>query len=480
MWRTATLVDQRRSMSPSNQSADLRWGYFAQVLNIGSGLLLLPFVVHYLPTEQVGLWFVFITLGALAQLLEFGFQPTVARNTVYVYAGARTLAATGMPVNLHNARQPHLPLLTELIHACKLIYRIVALLASLALLIGGSIYVGVLAKGLQEPLPIIIAWVMYAVGTLANFYFGYANALLQGRGDVTLANKTLIASRAGLLTLGLVGLVCGLGLPGLGGAMLVSCVIGRWLAMRYLRRDSSMRSALENRATPSRVIARTMWHNASRLGVVQVSAFLIQRANVLVASSFLGLAAAANYGLTVTILMTLSNVAMAVLQIRLPALTRARTTNDHVALRAMLGEVLLISWMLFAVGLILLVAAGNPLLALLAGKNALLPNLQLLIFGTILALEMNHSIAATFLTTRNAVPFLWPSIISGIATLLLSLALVNSWGVWGLIAAQGLVQLAFNNWRWPWIVQQELNSSWFELFAAGAKKLRSHFETRAA
>lgn len=480
MWKIAKLDERYRATRFSNQSADLWWGYLAQALNIGSGLLLLPFVVHYLPTEQVGLWFVFITLAALAQLLEFGFQPTVVRNTAYVYAGAHTLYATGMPVDLHNTGQPNLALLTELISACKLVYRTVALLATLVLLIGGSIYIDVLTEGLPDRLPIIIAWIMYAGGTLTNFYFGYASAVLQGRGDVNLANRTLIASRAGLLTLGVVGLVCGLGLPSLGGATLVSCVIGRWLAMQYLYRDSSMRSALKNRANPSLVIARTMWHNASRLGVVQVSAFLIQRGNVLVASSFLGLAAAASYGLTVTILMTLSNVAMAVLQIRLPALIRARTTNDDLLLREMFGEVLLISWILYTIGFILLLVAGNPLLAILAGKNALLPTPQLLIFGTILALEMNHSIAATFLTTRNTVPFLWPSVISGIATLLLSLTLVASWGVWGLIAAQGLVQLAFNNWRWPWMVQQELNSSWPTLFALGARKLRSHFETRAA
>jgi O-antigen/teichoic acid export membrane protein len=466
-------------MKSPSQGADLKWGYLAQFLNVGSGLLLLPFVVHHLPIEQVGLWFVFITLAALAQLLELGFQPTVARNTAYVYAGARTLSATGIPTDLHDSGQPHLPLITELIGACKLIYRTVALLASLALLIGGSIYISILAKELPDRLPIISAWIMYSAGTLANFYFGYANALLQGRGDVNLANKTIIASRMALLTLGLIVLGSGLGLPGLGGAMLVSCIIGRWLAMHYLRRDLSMRSALADRAPQSRAVARTMWHNASRLGVVQVSAFLIQRANVLVASSFLGLAAAASYGLVITILMTLSNVAMAVLQVRLPALTRARTKNDYGELRAMLGEVLLISWLLFTVGLIVLVVLGNPLLSLLAGKSALLPTLQLLLFGTILALEMNHSIAATFLTTRNAVPFLRPSVISGIATLALSLTLVHSWGVWGLIAAQGLVQLSFNNWRWPWMVQQELKSSWLELFVAGAKRLGSSFERRA-
>src|SRR6266567_8101153 len=69
---------------------DIYWGYAAQLLNVGAGLILLPVVVRYFSPEDVGLWFVFITLAGLAQLLEFGFQPTLARNTAYVYAGARS------------------------------------------------------------------------------------------------------------------------------------------------------------------------------------------------------------------------------------------------------------------------------------------------------------------------------------------------------------------------------------------------------
>lgn len=466
-------------MSSSVQRSDLQWGYLAQALNVGSGLLLLPFVVRFLPAEQVGLWFVFITLGALAQLLEFGFQPTVARNTAYVYAGARSLSTVGIPTGLAQGEQPNANLLVELIAACRLIYRTVASLAALALLGGGSLYIATLLHDDDARKGALIAWGMYAAGSIANFYFGYANALLQGRGDVTLANKVLIASRCGLLLLGLIALVLGLGLPGLGAAMLASCVIGRCLAMRYLRRNSAMADAMRLSTTSGRTAARTMWHNASRLGIVQVSAFLIQRANVLVASSSLGLASAASYGLTVTLLMTLSNVAMAVLQIRLPAMTRARTLDDSASARALFGEVLLLSWILFVSGLVLLLVAGNPLLTLLSGKAALLPTLPLLVFGVILALEMNHSIAATYLTTRNVVPFLWPSVLSGAATLGFSLWLVHEWQVWGLIAAQGLVQLAFNNWRWPVMARQELSASWSDLLCAGAKRLRSTFASRS-
>ena len=466
-------------MSTSANRTDLKWGYFAQALNIGSGLFLLPFVVIYLPVEQVGLWFVFITLGAFAYLLEFGFQPTVARNTTYVYAGARTLSTVGLPIGLEQGSTPHLPLLAELIAGSRFIYKIVAALIVLCLLCGGTLYITSLVHDKSYHHSALIAWWLYATGLIVNFYFGYVNAMLQGRGDVTLANKALIVARCVFLLMGLLGLFFGLGLIGLGVSMLLSSVIGRLIATRYLQSNAAMTAAIGMRNVSGRAVARIMWHNASRLGIVQVSAFLIQRANVLVAASFLGLVPAASYGLTVTVLMTLSGIATAILQIRLPAMTKARAINDGPEVKAIFGEVLLLSWTLFVGGLTLLYFVGNPLLNFLSGNAMFLPALPLLVLGLIFALEMNHSVAATYLTTRNTVPFLWASVFSGIATLGLSLWLAYGWQVWGLIVAQGIVQLAYNNWRWPIMARQDLNSPWVDIIKLGATRIASTLTPRS-
>lgn len=459
---------------------DLRWGYLAQLLNIGSGLILLPFVMLYLSIEQVGLWFVFITLGAFAYLLEFGFQPTVSRNTTYVFAGALNLPKAGLPYGFKHGGPPNVRLLAELIAGSRFIYRVVAALAVLVLICGGTFYICTLLEDKNYRDGALIGWWLYAIGLIINFYFGYVNALIQGRGDVTLVNKALITSRCFFITVGLVGLYLGLGLVGLGAAMLISSVVGRWLTWRYLRANVFMAEAMTLHEVSGPAVAKIMWHNASRLGIVQVNTFLIQRANILVAASFLGLAPAASYGLTVTLLITLSAVSMAVLPIRLPALTHARVVNDREGAKALFGEVLLLSWLLYIVGFALLFFAGNQLLYLFKEEAMLLPALSLFILGLIFALEMNHSIAATFLTTRNAVPFLWASIMSGIFIFCLSLWLVYEWQVWGLIASQGIVQLAYNNWRWPMMARQELKYSWKSILYSGVKRLQSSFVSRSS
>ncbi|HHH1715679.1 TPA: hypothetical protein ACPY4M_004563, partial [Yersinia enterocolitica] len=91
-------------------------------------------------------------------------------------------------------------------------------------------------------------------------------------------------------------------------------------------------------------------------------------------------------------------------------------------------------------------------------KLSFLPLNYLLILGLIYLLEMNHSICATIITSKNKVPFVFASLFSGGLIILLSIILSVhfKYGVLGLILAQGIVQLMYNNWKWPLMVYNEL------------------------
>jgi len=59
------------------------------------------------------------------------------------------------------------------------------------------------------------------------------------------------------------------------------------------------------------------------------------------------------------------------------------------------------------------------------------------------------------------VPFVGPALLSGLAVVLLSWIGVKygRFGLAWLIGSQFVVQLAYNNWKWPWLVYQELYST---------------------
>jgi len=120
---------------------------------------------------------------------------------------------------------------------------------------------------------------------------------------------------------------------------------------------------------------------------------------------------------------------------------------------------------LFSLGAALLILFGSPLLTII-GSNAVLPSTFILVlFSIIMLLEGNHSNFATFIVTGNSIPFVIPSLIAGAAIGIgsyLSLQF-TSLGIIGLVLVQGLTQIIYANWKWPFVVCREFNIS-FPLF----------------
>jgi O-antigen/teichoic acid export membrane protein len=81
---------------------DVLWNYAATFLQIAAQVLLFPFILRTLPRETVAVWMIFSTIIALVNLLDFGFNPSFARNVTYVFSGAKILKPAGFDINENN------------------------------------------------------------------------------------------------------------------------------------------------------------------------------------------------------------------------------------------------------------------------------------------------------------------------------------------------------------------------------------------
>src|SRR5262249_55697048 len=72
------------------------WSFLATALRFGWALFILPLVLRRVPPEELGLWYVFLSLGALASLIDFGFAQTINRAAGYLWAGAAELSPYGL------------------------------------------------------------------------------------------------------------------------------------------------------------------------------------------------------------------------------------------------------------------------------------------------------------------------------------------------------------------------------------------------
>ncbi|EKP0297377.1 oligosaccharide flippase family protein [Aeromonas veronii] len=452
---------------PCVNRIDILWGYSAQLLNIGVGILLLPILVVTLNSEELGLWYVFMAMVSLAQLLEFGFQPTIARQAAYIYNGATEIKRSGLPATVSG--ELNIDLLVNLIHSSKYIYRWIAILVAVLLWGMGSLYIYTLNYA-GDLTTAYMSWFLFASASVITFYFGYFNALLQGRGDITLVNKVVVASRVSYVLLAIVLLLLKFSLLAIAIASLISCIINRMLISRafYNEKNRDLK-----KSKPTANLNKVLWANTWRLGLVQFGAFLIQRGNMFIAATYLGLTIAASYGLTMQLSMIIMTLANQLMALQLPKMNSLQAAGKINELKNLYSSSVLVAFILLISGFTGLTLLGEPILALIGSETKLINSQLLALLGVVLLLETHHSISATYLTTTNQVPFLKAALVSGVGVTILSYALVywGDLGVTGLIIGQGVVQLFFNNWYWPKVAMQHLNITPLELASRGYKSI---------
>ena len=456
----------------SPNARDISWGYLSPLLNVGISIVLLPLILRIFSASDIGLWFVFTTLTSFSQLIEFGFQPTITRNVSYVYSGCSTLIEEGFVSSSDSKSDINSELLISLFLDAKKIYKRITFISFIFLVVIGSFYIHSLLRPGQEVLSTLTAWVFFSLGYVINFYYGYLNGFLAGRGDMIQANKSIVFARTVFILLGVGFTSLGLGLLGLGFASLISAIFGRTLALRYFKSDKLSAHLLMN-AEPKKDFdtVSTLWHNSWRMGVVQIGGFLILRMNVLIASSLLGIDRAASYSMVVTLLTVLLSLACVASQIQIPYISSLQIKKNLQTIVPAVGETLIISIAVFVMGLLVVIFLGDNILLLIGSKVPMLPRHLLIFFGIIVLLELIHTIFATYLTTLNKIPFVFSSLISGVAVVILSSTLVEPLGLLGLILSQGIVQLLYNNWKWPQLALKHMQCTFWQVLIFGKIKI---------
>jgi O-antigen/teichoic acid export membrane protein len=303
-----------------------------------------------------------------------------------------------------------------------------------------------------------------------NFYFYYYTPLLLGRGLIKESHKTIVLSKLFYVGFSFIGLSLGYGLIAVSIGNLLGSFINRILSYNYFY-DEDLKVKLENITdfSKDKNIFSIIWANSYRLGLVSLGGFLILRSNTLLISKFLDLKVVAQYGLSLQLLNILIRSSNVLFNTFLPMFNQLRVKNNINKLKKIFGTSLLIGWGTYIIGVIIIFLLGNNILGLIGSETKLLSDNYLLFLSLILFLEFNHSISSTFITTQNEVPFVKASLFSGFGILISSFLILKytNFGILGILITQFVIQLSYNNWKWPLIVLNDLKTNYFELLKLG-------------
>ena len=440
------------------------WSYAATVFTVGAGVILLPFILYALPAETVGIWGIFQIITGFVLLIDFGFRPSFARNISYVFAGVSKLQTVGVAqVNSETATVDY-SLLKSTIAAMRRFYRLTALVALVLLGVAGTAYMYyILQKYQGDKTEVMTAWVLFVVINCYNLYTYYYDALITGKGYIKRIQQITIIGQTLYIGVAVALLYCGFGLIAIVSAQLLSVIIRRVLAHTVFY-DKAMRShlktAVSNRETEHQVM-RAIYPNAVKVGLTQVGGFLVTKSATLIGGAFLPLDIIGSYATTVQVADVLCRCGCVVYQSYTPKLAQYRAENNLRQLKQLYVKSVLSLIAIMVAGSAVFVLWGDDILQLIRSHTMFLPTGMLSALLFISLLEQNHVVAAGFIMADNKIPFFIPSLLSGAATILLMWLSMQylDMGVWGMILAPGIAQLAYQNWKWPSVVIKELKNA---------------------
>lgn len=452
-------------MSISLSRKDVIWSYFAQFFAIASGILVLPLILRMLTPEEIGMNYLMLTVGSMVSLFDFGFAPQFGRNISYVFGGAQELKKEGVDINEGKKKEVNYRLLTTMIHTAKYVYRILAFIVLFVMLTFGTLYIYKVTNGFANVQDSLLIWIVYSISTFFNIYYTYYSSLLTGQGLIMESKKAMVYSKIAYILLTISLLVFGAGLLGVSIANLISPFVSRYISYQYFfTKELKGKIGLFKITKKEQIdLFQIIWFNSKKLGVVFIGSYAISRFGMFLAGLYLPLKEVSSYGLMMQLVGIILTISGTHFSINNPLFSTLKVEGNTSLLLKTFSYTMGLFYLLFILGAFCLLLIV-PLFLTLIKSNAVLPLSGIvLLYLIVMLLEMNHSFFSTMIVIGNSVPFMWIALISGSLIALgsyLSLA-YTSMGLLGLVLVQGIVQLAYNNWKWPHVVFKEFGINIF-------------------
>ncbi|KJY79066.1 O-unit flippase-like protein [Vibrio nigripulchritudo] len=456
---------------------DLFWGYLSQFLQYGAALIVLPVMLYFLSPSQLGIWYVFMTISNFVTMVDLSLTPIISRNVSCYMVGATTLEKSGYSnievkdinkIDIYGTYQ-----------ASKYIFRLFSLVLILLFFTFGSSYIeNIITPDLDKEV-VMISWYIFAFSTAIDLYFKYINGFLQGSLNMVGYYKVIALTRVSFVLMTSVLIACDFGLLGISIAYIISVILSRLVAWSYFKSDLAYEVICVRNFYSFESVKKNLyllWNSSQKVFIASIGGFLILKSSTLVSSTYLSLEQTASFALTMQVLTVLTALSSVYLNTRIPAISRLRVRDDLSSAQSLISKGMVVAILVYILGCLIFLLLGKDLLYFMGSKTDVLSYFPLIVLMLIMLLEMNHSLAATVIISGNDVPFVKASIFSGLLVFLFSILMINytNLGLWSLILSQGIVQLSYNNWKWPIYMANSLGSNFFLLVIRGVKGLRNN------
>ena len=423
------------------------YGALSTGVRVGANFLLLPVLLRKLSESELALWWVFVALGAMANLADFGFGQAITRVYNYLWAGAEDFDVEGLRAP-PQSREPNLRLLGQFSVTVRRLYWWLACGAGFLLAIAGTLSIHRSTHGATDALYLWSAWGIYLVAVIYSLGTSHWTLACQGINRVRELQAATMWGGLVYLVSAAALLLCGAGLF----ATVVATALRGWLIRDLCRRAciGALPIVKPNCGASSDGMLRKLWPNAWKFGLLSVGAYLMSNGTVLVCGHVLDDAATASFGLTVQIGLFLVGLSTLWLAVKWPQLTILRAQGEAKKMAELFARRLALCVVSFVSLAAVVVLFGNPLLEWKGAHAKLLATPVLVVYLAYLCQQLVYGQFASLAFTENVVLFHMLSLFTGVSAIFGASVLAGRFGVWGVVLAPLIVAQFGARWYPVW------------------------------
>lgn len=442
------------------------WGYSSQILSFGINLILLPLILYYLKSEEIGIWYNFAAIYALALLLDFGLSTTTTRGVAYAWVGADI--NTGEEGN----GKPNVELIVNLYHGIKKLYTIVSLCAFILLAIFGTYYILSISSGVQNNESVRFAWFLYLLAIVFNLKEFYWTPLLRGVGAVELNYKVNVISKVFNILICSVLFAFDFGLISLCLSYLFSVVIGRVVSriffFRYMTHHGMDCFGFKGSGDKEKIkdYIVNVKGPVLKQGLLSITNYLNDKLLIFMVTFFFGLEVSGSFGVTSQIIGVICVIGNVYYNTKSPKMIQLKRSCRNSQALLLLYKSLSIQVITIISMSLIFLFIGPEIVSWFSSDVKLLETKYILVM-VLFSLFYNYQLlCVNYIIMDNRFPMLISYIISAVVFCITSWSMLtfNMITLYELILLQIVVLLCFNAWMWPKCVARQERVGMFEFF----------------
>ncbi len=440
---------------------DIIWNYVGIIVSLCANFVMIPFLISFLDDDLYGLWNVFISLGSISVLFDFGFNSMFSRNVAYCWSGVKELKRENVEYAIDSAEVNYV-LFNKVIKTCKMVYGMISIVALGFLMSIGMAYILFVSRHLSNKSEIVVAWTLYSIGVFFNLLYGYYDAFLRGVGQIGNVNKIRTFSKSIQIILTIVLLFCGFGILGTCISYVVYGLIFRYFSRKAFYNYECIGKKIDKigklKYRDLKDTLKIVWYNAWKEGIVSLSNFICNQITILICSTFLGLVETGKYSLAVQLTSAVAQISSSIFSSYQPTMQEAYAHRNNDYLRRVVSFSMRIYTLCYPLGILCIIIIVIPLLRFIKPSSSvsIIVLIEIAVYQFILKYRDCY---AWYLGGTNRLIYYKSFLTSSILCIVLSLFCIKvvGLGIFGLVIAQISSQIIFNAWYWPLFVDKEIN-----------------------